>query len=173
MPSGQPLAAAMFTVGMRVVLGGGIVGLGPTPACSGNFAASPQAPRRTEIDPMISKFVVIFTGASQNRHKPSQGWNAIRETSVPLGTAAWAAPRIRARSKVRKRAWLSFGLRPKQSTKALVRTLPRRKSLRTPARRAGEHGARQLNFHTASETMRSRPRPLPTSPRRLPMINCP
>jgi hypothetical protein len=31
-PSGQPLAAAMLTVGMSVVLGGGVVGLGPMPA---------------------------------------------------------------------------------------------------------------------------------------------
>jgi hypothetical protein len=31
-PSGQPFAEAMLTVGMSVVFGGGMVGLGPIPA---------------------------------------------------------------------------------------------------------------------------------------------
>jgi hypothetical protein len=35
----------MFTVGSRVLLGGGRVGLGPMPAESGNFAASPHPAR--------------------------------------------------------------------------------------------------------------------------------
>ena len=51
----------MLTVGMSVVLGGGIVGLGPTPACSGSLAASPHPLSRNETHPMIYKFVLIFT----------------------------------------------------------------------------------------------------------------
>jgi hypothetical protein len=56
----------MLTVGMSGVFGGDMVGLGPIPACSGNLAASPQALRRNETDPMINKFVLIFTGKPRN-----------------------------------------------------------------------------------------------------------
>ena len=42
-PGGQPLAGAMFTVGMRVCCGGGNVGCEPLPADTGRVATSPQA----------------------------------------------------------------------------------------------------------------------------------
>src|SRR5688500_4163590 len=42
-PSGQPWAGAMFTVGIRLLTGGGSVGLAPSPASDGSRAISPQA----------------------------------------------------------------------------------------------------------------------------------
>jgi hypothetical protein len=56
----------MLTVGMSGVFGGDMVGLGPIPACSGNLAASPQALRSNETDPMINKFVLVFTAKPRN-----------------------------------------------------------------------------------------------------------
>src|SRR5689334_401534 len=44
-PSGQPSAGAIFTVGIRLFLGCGRVGLAPMPASGGNRAVSPQATR--------------------------------------------------------------------------------------------------------------------------------
>src|SRR5688572_31764414 len=44
-PSGQPLAGAMSTVGISVLLGAGSLGSGPTPAENGRVAISPHAAR--------------------------------------------------------------------------------------------------------------------------------
>jgi hypothetical protein len=40
----QPMAGAILTIGISVGFGGGSVGFGPTPACSGNVTTSPHAP---------------------------------------------------------------------------------------------------------------------------------
>jgi hypothetical protein len=154
---------------MRVVLGGGIVGLGPTPACSGNFAASPQAPRSTEIDPMINRFVVIFTGALV---KSTQALPRLERHKGDIGSARRC--RVGSPSHLRKVEDPETGLaliRPAAQAKdrgsgpdACAQEISADSGHGAP----GEHGARQLNFHTASGTMRSRPRPLPTAPPRLP-----
>jgi len=47
--AGQPTAEAMFTVGIKVGLGGGSCGWGPMPAASGNCATSPHAVRTIAI----------------------------------------------------------------------------------------------------------------------------
>ncbi|MNX89410.1 hypothetical protein D3C86_1214240 [compost metagenome] len=54
-PGGQPTARAVFTVGMRVVLGGGNLGFGPMPASTGSVATSPQALSITSARPAASE----------------------------------------------------------------------------------------------------------------------
>jgi hypothetical protein len=49
-----------------------MVGLGPIPACSGNLAASPHALRKNETDPMINKFVLVFTAKPRNDRIPAR-----------------------------------------------------------------------------------------------------
>ncbi|MDT4889759.1 hypothetical protein FQZ97_1265050 [compost metagenome] len=42
-PSGQPIAGAMFTVGIRVLFGSGNLGDGPVPSETCRLEVSPQA----------------------------------------------------------------------------------------------------------------------------------
>jgi hypothetical protein len=48
LPTGQPIAGAMLTVGINVCAGGGNVGRGPLPAETGSVAISPHAARESE-----------------------------------------------------------------------------------------------------------------------------
>src|SRR3954469_3491724 len=48
-PSGQPLAGATLTVGIRVLFGAGNSGLGPVPAATGSVASSPQPASATAV----------------------------------------------------------------------------------------------------------------------------
>jgi len=51
MPSGQPMAGAMFTVGINDGLGAGNTGVGPVPADTGKVAVSAQAIEAVKAHP--------------------------------------------------------------------------------------------------------------------------
>ena len=63
-PAGQPLAGAIFTVGIIVVVGAGSVGLAPKSAPCGSLELSPQAESSNEINVTMRTFRLfkILTG---------------------------------------------------------------------------------------------------------------
>ncbi len=71
-PSGQPFAGAMFTVGISVLLGSGIVGLAPTPGSCANLELSPQ-PASTVRNPTIKALVDVGVAsiAPHSRLRPA------------------------------------------------------------------------------------------------------
>ena len=62
-PSGQPLAGAMFTVGIKRLTGLGSVGVDPMPSVGNKVAVSPQALRLTATSKASRGRMAVFAPA--------------------------------------------------------------------------------------------------------------